>query len=262
MNTFQTIVPSSSADVFLIDSVKTEIVLQGYDAIDFLTLPHEKGSSRELLLALGWVLGNLNDLEDVSSTFADLDSETTEVDLGQKSLTDLDKLRRLQWELGKLNQTWRRLDNVDSYKLVQSHKVYEKTWGQGLVPSTPHLSVSEACLLADPKNLYPSLELLEKEVLFLQSLVLWKEKGRKIFWDWMESVIDAKMKSKDLHSRDPLLEISLPLNLLPILEFELKETVAEFHEILVKNEARIKEVISPKQYVATEMVCLLTSVSF
>ncbi|XP_061117305.1 tubulin epsilon and delta complex protein 1 isoform X1 [Conger conger] len=168
----------------------------------------EEAGSRDLLLALGWVISSGNLLEALLGEQAE----------GLETLTNLpgvpdcrpggehpvgfgpgasrrgrglrrqgveepeweEELRRLQWEQGKLHLLWRSLGAAQAERACLLHQVLSSTNGlSDTHPAPGHTGHNK------------ELERLQTDIQLLEIYLDWKQM-EPLFWSWMESVIDTR----------------------------------------------------------------------
>jgi len=232
-----------------IDYVKTCLVLMGYPCQLILPLRNDKGSSRELLLALGWLLAHFGlpsrlfpfrDASDDASVQSAIPSDF-DPQFQKISESALNELKRLQWEIGKLRLSWRKLIQLRLQKLALEKRVCEATKGKGLEGKEDDcLSVEEAMILSQPGEFQGASLLLDDHLRYLKAWHTWKEGGSKVFWKWMESVIEAKA----VKPQESISDCDIPSQLVPALKTELNENMKNFHEFMMENETRLKDILS------------------
>ncbi|XP_064623209.1 tubulin epsilon and delta complex protein 1-like [Lineus longissimus] len=197
--------------------VKREMQRYGFVSKDFATLQNDMSSgSRELLLALGWLMCKENvidkfmknrGLEIGEDTFLLHQSEFVQ---GQgdgdkpsntmqppKGCDPPGKIKYLLWLNGKLRMKMRELLALQVEKNKLFHKVHEATEGISSTPDRDHLSMLEVYLLRHPEALKKMMGLLEDDNDRLSRLLQWKEQ-EDVFWQWMESVLDSKLNDHAL----------------------------------------------------------------
>ncbi|XP_077993456.1 uncharacterized protein LOC144447347 isoform X2 [Glandiceps talaboti] len=190
--------------------VKHELYLAGYRSPAFFTTSSDTNiSSRQLLLAVGWIIAKYEIIDKMmTNTQSPIDvfhsdethkktKEYLKCDLNHTTSRDKEDLthnaKYLLWVNGRLLLTLRGLFAVNVERQALSHQVQEATQGVSLLSYIPHLTVQEAYLLRHPKLQSKCLEFIEAENSRLQVLLKWKE-NEDIFWKWMESVVDAQLK--------------------------------------------------------------------
>ncbi|XP_076834634.1 tubulin epsilon and delta complex protein 1 isoform X2 [Brachyhypopomus gauderio] len=157
--------------------------------------------SRDLLLALGWVMASGNLLESLlGDKVLELDVlssasrgisclEDMALDLcacGMDGASGGDDVRRLQWQYGKLRLQWRSLIAAQQEQVKLTHKVFSSLGtssisGAGIV-DVPDIRGSTA--------LDKDLERIQCLSEILEAYLGWKV-VEPLFWCWMDSVIDG-----------------------------------------------------------------------
>ncbi|KAK3588755.1 hypothetical protein CHS0354_024237 [Potamilus streckersoni] len=211
--------------------VKQKMQNYGFLSRSFSLLPNDMlTGSRELLLALAWLLCTKNIIEKFmekcSSPIDDdiyefqrdgLDQSTNSSQLSHSltgKLTAVQKVQQLQQLNGKLRFSLRQLYALQSERTRIQHRIHESTQGVSLSGDKKHLSVMEVYLLRNPEHLKKILRLLEKDNERLQNLLHWKEQ-EDVFWKWMESVLDMRLKNlsqSEQEERDtkPMVHYNIP----------------------------------------------------
>ncbi|KAM4540266.1 tubulin epsilon and delta complex protein 1 [Fundulus diaphanus] len=143
--------------------------------------------SRDLLLALGWLLakGALETLlagrvEQLDQTL--LSSAPEKREFSADLELDAASLRRLQWLMGHLRHRGRTLLSTIGARTRALHGVLSSSQVCCAAPSTGR---SSAALTEDCFSLQQLCELLE-------AYVSWKQ-VEKVFWTWMDSVADRRL---------------------------------------------------------------------
>lgn len=212
-----------------------------------------KCSSREALLAFGWVLHEQKLIERLRSMHLSViktcelpaaESATALVKTlnnqsqlmkheveslldssGEHSLPLQLCLHRLEWIRGKVDCEWKSLlSTVRSYEKL-AHLLHTAT----LDSSGKHLSVYELVLLQNPEHLRATMDKLEKQLALSQAFVEWKQCA-PWFWQWMESILDMEQQFWD----DPLQE-GRPDELKPVVIPDAKTLTSQVKAL--QNEA-------------------------
>ncbi|XP_012707592.2 tubulin epsilon and delta complex protein 1 isoform X1 [Fundulus heteroclitus] len=143
--------------------------------------------SRDLLLALGWLLakGVLETLlagrvEQLDQTLLSSAPEKPEVSADLE--LDAASLRRLQWLMGHLRHRGRTLLSTIGARTRALHEVLSSSQVCSAAPSAGR---SSAALTEDCFSLQQLCELLD-------AYVSWKQ-VEKVFWTWMDSVADRRL---------------------------------------------------------------------
>ncbi|ESO86149.1 hypothetical protein LOTGIDRAFT_235524 [Lottia gigantea] len=231
--------------------VKQELQHLGYLLPDFACLSnHGNTGSRELLLALGWLMCQQNILEkfmqkcsspldDDTSIFYEsyLDTDNKHSALFQSSykIEPQAKIQKLLMLNGKLQLNLRRMYALQIQDANLSHKIHTCTNGVTLSTYRNHLTPFEVRLLRYPNHLKKMLELLEKDNYRLQNLLLWKEKEH-IFWSWMESVLELKVSEKSEDTVTYCNTVPVYLDIPPNIDHEISTSRKHLVEIILQYE--------------------------
>ncbi|XP_061552566.1 tubulin epsilon and delta complex protein 1 isoform X2 [Phycodurus eques] len=144
-------------------------------------------SSRELLLALGWVLaaGTLEKL--LTQRVQQLDKTLLppilmQVEIPLDPLVECSSVRRLQWLIGCLKHQGRILLSMHDERAALLHTVFSTSLPSGLSSSGQTCTaLNETCIGVQ--------ELCDLLGLYLK----WKQ-VENVFWTWMDSVVDYHVK--------------------------------------------------------------------
>ncbi|XP_074657566.1 tubulin epsilon and delta complex protein 1-like [Tubulanus polymorphus] len=197
--------------------VKREINRYGFTCHDFNTLPNDMSSgSRDLLLALGWLLCKESiidqfmqrrgiDIGEDTALFHSLDKEASYKLANNNNWSNdpSEKVKYLLWLNGKLHSKMKQLYALQMEKTKYIHKIHESTQGVSTTPDRSHLSMLEVYLLRHPDALKKMLKLLDDDNKRLQNLLTWKQ-NHELFWKWMESVLDLKIKETEVVDKSRL----------------------------------------------------------
>ncbi|KAM6202710.1 tubulin epsilon and delta complex protein 1 [Rhynchocyon petersi] len=237
--------PSTVAQVGLVKSV---LRAQGYPRNSLTQLPEDGSqSSRELLLALSWLLARGPLLEGLLAR--------SRVRLGDEMLVcaceDLARgrashcppepcedaagpvdVRLVQWLMGRLQIRWRKLFSSHQEHCALLSKIHEYTQGCHSDRALNHLSIVETELLRNPDGGQQLLWTLQRENAHLEAALEWR-RLEPIFWQWMDTVLGASppdTASQPMFlpciSEQGIQELELmALDLQTLLE-ELQDTVA------------------------------------
>ncbi|XP_045679342.1 tubulin epsilon and delta complex protein 1 isoform X2 [Phyllostomus hastatus] len=182
--------------------VKSELLSQGYPRQGLAQLPEDgSGGSRELLLALSWLLARQPLPERLlAQTHVQLGDEmpVCECDiLASQGLpaprAEADgpvDARHLQWLMGKLRFRWRTLMASQQEQCALLGKIHWYTRGCHSDRRLGHLSVAETELLRDPESGRQLLRRLESENARLEAALEWRHR-EVVFWPWMDTVLGA-----------------------------------------------------------------------
>ncbi|XP_062591021.1 tubulin epsilon and delta complex protein 1-like [Saccostrea cucullata] len=249
----------------LIVYVKQELQNLGFLSKEFSHLPTDaRSGSRELLLAFAWLVckQNLIDkfmdncsspLED-SSLLYELQQNKTSKEprslVAAGSLTPVQKVQQLQLLNGKLRSSLRRLYALQREKAKLQHRVHECTQGSFLTPDMPHLSSLEVHLLRHPQLMNKITTLLEKDNIRLKHMQEWKD-HEQIFWKWMESVLELKVKETPRNEQAPMLYYNIapdPVSRMNEARRKLEEAILRYETII----EQIEELWETKRSEVTE----------
>ncbi|XP_036132660.1 tubulin epsilon and delta complex protein 1 isoform X1 [Molossus molossus] len=182
--------------------VKCALLSQGYPRRGLAQLPEDgSGGSRELLLALSWLLAREPLLERLlAQTRVRLGDEMPVCEceaLASPGLpgpqVEIDcpvDVRHLQWLMGKLRFRWRNLMASQQEQCALLGKIHLYTRGCHSDRSLGHLSVAETELLRDPEGGQQLLRRLQSENTRLEAALEWHRR-ELVFWQWMDTVLDA-----------------------------------------------------------------------
>jgi len=203
--------PTDICNHGVVNLCKHKMFQKGYRVNDFFRLPEDMScGSRELMLALGWLMAK----QDVVTTFINklepLISEDPPMDLtlyGEiplpaapdgftetvtqtDSKTSVDVAECLILKYHKLNSSLKSLlaaRNAYTKIVCKLHSILKASKSQ----SSSHFSSQDVYLLRHPQELTKYQEKLEWFCTYTKALVLWSV-NEQTFWKWMESVLDAK----------------------------------------------------------------------
>lgn len=204
--------PNDKSNRSVVAFCKHQMFHKGYRVNDFFELPEDMShGSRELMLALGWLIAK----EDVVSKFINklepVVYEDPPVDLslcdriplpgvldGFTELTKqtdchntVDLAECLIMKYNKLNSSLKSLlasRNEYTRIICQLHSVPKTSKSQ----SSSHFSAQDVYFLRYPHELTKYQEKLEWFCSYADALVCWSL-NELTFWKWMESVLDGKM---------------------------------------------------------------------
>nr|XP_045009786.1 tubulin epsilon and delta complex protein 1 isoform X3 [Jaculus jaculus] len=154
-------------------------------------------SSRELLLALSWLLARGPLLEQLLAQsrvqLGDQVSLFESVVLARPgppaSCMEIEgpvDLHQVQWLMGKLRIRWRQLLSSQQEHCSLLSKIHLYTCGSHSHQRFSHLSVAETEMLRDPDNTQQLLQALECENVRLEAALEWR-RCELVFWQWMVS---------------------------------------------------------------------------
>ncbi|XP_076312679.1 uncharacterized protein LOC143226083 isoform X3 [Tachypleus tridentatus] len=184
--------------------VQVRLMQLGYPTPEF------KVESREVLLAIGWLLAVHSPLENVikrliSSSVAGCEDslcirqENNDEDRVYGNLATVShchvksQLQQLVWSIGHLKHSLLSLLSADHQRLSLLNKVHERTFGVNVTPIYNHLAAIDVMVICHSDVLDKYLEALERETKIIQTFLKWS-KGYALFWKWMESVTDLKIQ--------------------------------------------------------------------
>ncbi|XP_006902757.1 PREDICTED: uncharacterized protein C14orf80 homolog [Elephantulus edwardii] len=186
--------------------VKAVLRAQGYPRTALSQLPEDGSqSSRELLLALSWLLARGPLLESLLArkrvhlgdempacecedlAFGRASSDSTEAHKDTGSPVDV---RLVQWLMGKLRFRWRYLISSHEEHCALLSKIHEYTQDCHSDRRLGHLSVAETELLRNPEGGQELLWTLERENARLEAALEWR-RLEPVFWQWMDTVLTA-----------------------------------------------------------------------
>ncbi|CAG5127409.1 unnamed protein product [Candidula unifasciata] len=239
--------------------VKTQLQKWGYIMRPFARLPHDFSSgSRELLLALGWVIHTQQVFDKIISSWSSPLQQDLMEFLHQKgpSLssesqpcshletvvhTPKDKIQRQLLLCGKLRLSLRRLYMTHQALAGLKLTICKSTEGVSLLADDHHLSPLEVYLLRYPDSMKKMLDELEKDNARMKNLLDWTDKEH-IFWEWMTSVLTLHNQEKAYAASDTLPaveEVYLPLP--GAVEKEIVAARTKLRDFILKHEADIEQ---------------------
>jgi hypothetical protein len=275
---------------------KHEMFSRGYRLRSFFVLPENMVvGSREVLLAIGWLMAKENLIEKFASRahrkinddlpFRESQcAGITSAVMGdsqclrsQSKFTNENKkllylVEGITFLKGKLDAACRSLlaaKNEYAHLLTRIHTSTLQFPQKSM--SSNHLSALDVYLLNHEKEFIKHQEGLEYENLYLKSLILLRDKESS-FWKWMESTLDVKSKSSEENLEEGDSQESLTLNKedhKPSKEVQgIKTQQVEFTRLLQKQEnlytavstkwKRYKNAVEESQEVHEEFHTLLS----
>ncbi|XP_048217735.1 uncharacterized protein LOC125362871 [Perognathus longimembris pacificus] len=187
--------------------VKSALRAQGYPRFTLLQLPEGSSqSSRELLLALSWLLARGPLLEQLlARTRVQLGDRVPQcqcealTSFGPPAAACVDAgspvdLRQVQWMMGKLRFQWRHLVSSQQEHCTLLSKIHLYTRGCHSDQRLCHLSVAEAEMFRDPEGARQLLRALECENARLEAALEWR-RLELVYWQWMDTVWGACLES-------------------------------------------------------------------
>ncbi|KAM7404089.1 hypothetical protein PAMA_004493 [Pampus argenteus] len=147
-------------------------------------------SSRDLLLALGWLLatGTLERLLTLRIWYLDktlLAPAPTNPQISHEVQLDSTSLRRLQWLIGSLRHQGRTLLSMHEERARLLHAVFSAS----LPPSLSSSSSSDRSSAVLREDCACTQQLCD----LLEAYLNWKQ-AERVFWTWMDSVVDCHLK--------------------------------------------------------------------
>lgn len=235
----------------------------GYTRSEFYNTSYCSGS-RESLLAFGWLLNevqllnlmrtyhlNQAHMENTEtnvgyqlmiSSLVDevlqMEEECTDIDTKLKSGDELcDCIQKLGWLNGKICLSYRQLAHTYANLLKLISRLDKYSYNASRQNS---ISFYGWYLLMHPRELSRQLKKLEHTVTALHSIMDWQQHD-KIFWKWMESVIDAQRKMEDKATSEED-EVKIKLPLVDSLHHEVNDLYKKLVAILSEKESQIKAI--------------------
>ncbi|XP_020391345.1 tubulin epsilon and delta complex protein 1 [Rhincodon typus] len=202
--------PSEASDLAdQIKYVKAAVCYYGYGFMDFYQLPMDGSlGSQDLLLAFSWLLQRIHLLEQLLNLHRLQLEDRASLCMCKQTLpfspmerSDLQEsrhpvemdVRYLQSLYGKLRFRWRNLYSAQQERCTALYKIHLYTKGCSSSQSFDHLSATEARLTQDHEQYTEFVQLLERENVQLEAYLEWK-RLEPIYWQWMESVLSAKLQ--------------------------------------------------------------------
>ncbi|KAL8582756.1 hypothetical protein ACOMHN_061635 [Nucella lapillus] len=197
--------------------VKKEMQRRGYLSRSFAALSPAMtaGGSRELLLALAWLMTKESILarfmdhrsssvisEDVLSLYENEESDQAwkAPTFGEgKAPTAMQRVQQMLVMNNKLKMNLRLLHASQQHFANLTHTIHNSTYGVSLNPDNQHLTSMQTYMLRHPQHMTKVLRLLEEDSERLENLLNWEEKN-SVFWEWMESVLELKLQQMNLNS--------------------------------------------------------------
>ncbi|GCC31628.1 tubulin epsilon and delta complex protein 1 isoform X1 [Chiloscyllium punctatum] len=189
--------------------VKAVVCYYGYGFMDFYQLPMDGSlGSRDLILAFSWLLQRIHLLEQLLNLHRLQVEDVASLCMCKQTLplrpmegSDLQEsshpvemdVRYLQSLHGKLRFRRRNLYSAQQERCSALYKIHLYTKGCSSSQSFDHLSATEARLIQDHQQCTEFVQLLEHENIQLEAYLEWK-RLEPIYWQWMESVLSAKLQ--------------------------------------------------------------------
>ena len=247
--------------------VKIFLYNLGYTRNEFYAGTYLSGS-RELLLAFGWLLNEvqllsimrtyhlnqarMDGIEANSEYHLVVSSLLDEVLCMEEECTDIiaklksgDQLcsciQKLTWLNGRICMAYRQFAETYTSLLKLIHKLDRYSHSDS---RQSHITLYGWYLLMHPRELSRQMKKLERHILALQSLMEW-QKHDTIFWKWMESVIDAYKKAEIKRTSEEDKVESKPLKKLPSADslcVEFDDLYKRLSEMLCEKESQIASI--------------------
>ena len=206
--------PVGKSDHDVVNFCKHKMFHKGYRVNDFFRLPEDMSrGSRELMLALGWLMAKedvvtkfINKLEPLIFEDPPMDlslydkiplpaalGDFTEPSKQKDSKNSVDVAERLILNYNKLYSSLKSLlasKNEYTKIVCKLHTIPKTSKSQ----SSSHFSSQDVYFLRHPQKLVKYQEKLEWFCQYTKALVFWSL-NELTFWKWMESVLDAKVQN-------------------------------------------------------------------
>ncbi|XP_071792156.1 tubulin epsilon and delta complex protein 1-like [Asterias amurensis] len=198
-----------------ISSTKHAMWAEGYRCNKLYRLPDDmSGGSREVLLACAWLLAKTDILADIildDRAMAVADTAHLHLEEVVKAMTRMkgasnsisgdllpsDCAKRLGWMVGRCRMAMRRLYVQQQEFCSLTHQIHVATQGLSVSMDTSHLSPFETFITRHSDQLKTHHDFLEAEQSRLHICIRWQEQ-QQTFWQWMESVLDAKLQDSQV----------------------------------------------------------------
>ena len=254
--------------VLCVARVKMFLYNLGYTRSEFYSATCLSGS-RELLLALGWLLNEVQLLRMMRAYHLEqtriqsvetanngyhlmitslldealcMEEECAGIDAKLKSGNQVsDCIQKLTWLNGRICMSYRQLAETYASLAKLMHQL--DRYSHNETRQTP-ISFYGWYLLMYPRELSRQLKKLEHHTQALQSIMEW-EQHDTIFWKWMESVIDAIKKAEIKSTSEEGEMKGKPLKKLPSTESlrsEVNELYKQLTQMLSEKESQIKSI--------------------
>ncbi|XP_051176302.1 tubulin epsilon and delta complex protein 1-like [Leptopilina boulardi] len=199
-----------------ITNTKLNFAFLQYSALEFYFIPEtDVYNSRELLLALGWLLATTHVLEKkvksniVNSSLGQECSSQISLQVAQKEINSStleDEMKTIVHICSKLNHNLKEISELSMEKVRLTTKIHAASINTS---GLPHLSVYEMSLikrLVSKNNKNPqdqeAVETLKNIAKLIDLHSKWS-KRENIFYDWMTTVIDESMSAqKSLYTEE------------------------------------------------------------
>ena len=182
----------------------------GYRRPDFFVTETPLVSSRELLLAFGYLLCSSRFIDRLLDVYVHILSERSVAGKVQcpnlqtsKPLFDKPSdttFRHLAMLRGKIKNLNKLLFSSEQALIKAVSDIHKYTFNNYKAVSCidgfqqPHLTLHEVNLLFHPKLLSERIKKLECAITALSNVIDWRKNYNAIFWKWLESVIDLQFK--------------------------------------------------------------------
>ena len=233
----------------------------GYTRTEFYNATY-LSSSRELLLAFGWLLNEVQlltmmrayhlkqahvqgvDLSTgyhlVLSLLQDeilcMEEECIDIDSRLKCGNQIsDGIQKLTWLNGRMCMLYRQLSETYSSLVKLMHKLNRHSYCE---TRGTFVSLYGCYLVMHPHELSRQLKKLEHHSMALQSIIEWQQHD-KIFWKWMESVTDAHEKAKTTSKEKDRIKNKL-LPSIDSLRDEVNNLYKHLLQLLNEKESQMK----------------------
>lgn len=236
----------------------------GYARNGFYNVTYLSGS-RELLLAFGWLLNEVQlltimrayHLEQahtdsietnsgyhlvVSSLFDEvlcMEEDCADINAKLKSRDHLsDCIQKLTWLNGRICMSYRQLAETYASLVKLMHQLDRYSHNE---TRQTYVSFYGWYLLMHPRELSRQMKRLEHHTFALQSIMEWQQHD-KIFWKWMESVIDAHKKAEIKSTSDESGKRTKPLKVLSVdaVRTEVNDLYKKLAQMLSEKESQIR----------------------
>ncbi|XP_021925042.1 uncharacterized protein C14orf80 homolog isoform X2 [Zootermopsis nevadensis] len=193
----------------VVSFVKLSFAMMKYNSIEFYCLPPDMSSgSRELLLAMGWLM-LISDVLEVSTNRklrespmsmefdVKVNQETKSVPLQPvfKAGSLESTLNSILWAAGKIRHNVNAIAETNQARVTFANRVHESTVNSS---GLPHLSVIETKLVRYPELLPEYLNSVNDNILLIDTHRQWLKKC-SVFWEWMETVIAEKQSDLQIN---------------------------------------------------------------
>ncbi|RUS71910.1 hypothetical protein EGW08_020323 [Elysia chlorotica] len=270
-------IPNENQMIFL----KTKLQGWGYLSDSFAKLPNDFSTgSRELLLALGWVIYQQSFINKIIKRrscplhqdfvkFSKSKSGILKSPEEQSTKSRCDNLmclkEKIQYHMmltGKLRMSLRRLYSTYQQLTSFTYCIHQSTEGVHLQSAFNHLTPLEVHVLRHPGSLKKMLHELEKDNLELTHLLEWKQK-ENVFWEWMGSVLSAQIESQNRSGAssaasmydDALPEPSVYLPIPENVDEQIRSARDHLRAVILKHEdemSRVEQIVQRKKVSTVE----------